>query len=224
MNRFRAVVASYIGVLAFASLVFVGAGRLMYWQGLLYGVLALLGTSITHLLMPTGSGLAERRIREAHRGQDWDKRLLGALFAVNLVMFVVAGMDSGRFRWTGPLPLWVTIVGAALMIKGQIIFALARRENVFFSSTVQVQTELGHQVCDTGLYRLVRHPGYLGMLLSVLAFPLVMGMSWAAVPCAVCMGLLVIRTVREDQFLLRALPGYAEYALKTRFKLVPGVF
>ena len=72
------------------------------------------------------------------------------------------------------MPVGVTVAGAVLMLLGQVLFAVAKRENVFFSSTVRIQTERGHRVCDTGLYRLVRHPGYLGMLMSQLAFPLVM--------------------------------------------------
>lgn len=221
MSRARTVVASYIGVLVYAGLVFVGAWKLWYWQGALYVVLAILGTSVSHLLMPKDSDLTVRRAREANSGQAWDKRLLGIFFIVNAIMFIVAGMDSGRFLWSGSVPPLVTVTGAALMIVGQVVFALAKRENVFFSSTVQVQT--GHQVCERGLYRLVRHPGYLGMLLSVVAFPLVMGSYWAFVPAAMGVAILVIRTMLEDGFLLDALPGYSDYATSTRFMLIPGV-
>jgi protein-S-isoprenylcysteine O-methyltransferase Ste14 len=107
---------------------------------------------------------------------------------------------------------------------GQTLFAVAKRENAFFSSTVRIQTERGHQVCDNGLYRVVRHPGYLGMLISLLAFPLVMNSYWAFVPAAIGATLLVVRTVLEDRFLINDLPGYREYANTTRWKLLPGLF
>lgn len=222
MSRTRALVASYIGVLVYAGLVFVGAWKLWYWQGALYVALAILGTTVSHLLMPKNSDLTARRVREANSGQTWDKRLLGILFIVNAAMFLVAGMDSGRFLWSAPVPLSATVLGAALMIVGQVVFALAKRENAFFSSTVQMQA--GHQVCETGLYQWVRHPGYLGMLLSVVAFPLVMGSYWAFAPAAVGAAILVVRTMLEDRFLLDALPGYSDYAAKIQFKLIPGVF
>lgn len=224
MTRTKAIVASYIGVLMYASLVFVGAWTLAYWQGALYVALAILGATIGHLFMPRDSDLTARRASEAKAGQDWDKRLLGIFFIVNVAMFLVAGMDSGRFHWSGLVPLWVTMAGAALMIVGQVIFALAKRENAFFSSTVQVQPEHGHKVCETGCYRLIRHPGYLGMLLSLAAFPFVIGSYWACVPAVIGMVTLIIRTVLEDRILLDALPGYNAYAAKTRFKLVPGIF
>jgi protein-S-isoprenylcysteine O-methyltransferase Ste14 len=110
------------------------------------------------------------------------------------------------------------------MLLGQVTFAVAKRENVFFSSSVRIQAERGHRVCETGLYRLVRHPGYQGMLMSLLAFPLVMNSYWAFVPAGIGATLLVVRTVLEDRFLVQELPGYVDYANTTRWKLLPGLF
>jgi protein-S-isoprenylcysteine O-methyltransferase Ste14 len=123
-------------------------------------------------------------------------------------------MDSGRYGWSGAVPLGVTVAGALLMLAGQLLFALARRENGFFSSTVRLQAEFGHVVCRSGPYRYVRHPGYLGLLASQLGFPLLMN-SWSAlVPAAVGVALL----------LARELAGYADYATQTRWRLLPGLF
>lgn len=224
MTKGKAVIGSYVGVLLYASFIFLAAGKLFYWQAILYLVLALIGTTLGHLLEASGSDLTVDRATKASAGQSWDKRLLGVFFLVNIVTFVTAGLDSGRFGWSGPVPLWVTILGATLMLSGQILFVVAKRENRFFSSTVRIQTERGHQVCDTGLYAYVRHPGYLGMLISLLAFPLVLNAYWAFLPAVVGAILLIVRTVLEDNVLSRELPGYREYAGRIRWKLVPGVF
>ena len=224
MDRIGVIVASYVGVVVYSCLVFVGAWKIDYWQGALYVLLAVLGTTLSHLLTRQGSDLGARRASEANSGQPWDKRLLGVLFGVNVVMLLVAGMDSGRFHWSGAVPLALTIAGAVLMLIGQLLFALARRENAFFSSTVRIQAEHGHKVCDTGPYRWVRHPAYLGLLVSVAAFPLVMGSYWAFVPAALGGAMLVVRTALEDRFLIDALPGYSGYAARTRFRLIPGLF
>ncbi len=95
---------------------------------------------------------------------------------------------------------------------------------LFFSSTVRINAERSHLVCDTGPYRLVRHPGYLGMMFSLLAVPLVLGSYWSFIPVGAAAVLLVMRTVLEDKFLFRELPGYADYAAKTKWRLVPMVF
>jgi len=224
MGKTKAIIASYVGVLVYASLVFLGAWKLVYWQGILYVVLALVGATLSHLLVPAGAQITANRAREANAGETWDRKLLGAMFLVNVITFVVAGMDSGRFGWSGSVPLAVTVAGAAVMVAGQTLFAVAKRENEFFSSTVRIQTERGHRVCDTGLYRVVRHPGYLGMLMSQLAFPFVLGSYWALVPTLLAAALLVARTVLEDRFLMRELKGYSDYAARTKWRLVPGVF
>ena len=82
MSRTKAIAASYLGVIAYASLVFIGAGKFYYWQGVTYVALAVFGTTVSHLLTPSGSDLAARRVRDAKSGQDWDKRLLGVLFEI----------------------------------------------------------------------------------------------------------------------------------------------
>jgi protein-S-isoprenylcysteine O-methyltransferase Ste14 len=220
----RAIIASYIGVLAFASVIFIAAGRLLFWPAILYVVLALIGTTANHVLMPRESDLTASRAEGTASGESWDKRLLLVYFLLSIVTFAVAGLDAGRLHWTGALPLYVPAVGAIILIVGQILFALSKRENAFFSATVRIQRERGHSVCTTGPYRLVRHPGYLGMLITALAVPLVLESLWAFVPTLLGVGVLAVRTLREDALLTRELPGYAEYATTTRWRVVPGIF
>lgn len=224
MGKAKAIIASYVGVLMYSVPVFLGAGKIAYWQGLLYVALAVIGITLSHILVPAASTITADRLRDVQAGQDWDQRLLRGFFLINVVTFLIAGLDSGRFGWTGDVPVSVTVIGVVLMLSGQTLFAVAKRENAFFSSTVRVQTERGHRVCDTGLYRFVRHPGYLGMLMSLLAFPSVLNSYWAFVSAGLGAALLVIRTILEDRFLVEQLPGYKDYTHGTRWKLLPGLF
>ena len=224
MTRTRVILSSYLGVLLFAALIFLSAWKLLYWQALLYLGVALVGTTLNHLLVGRDSDLTVERASRAREGEDWDKRILGAFFLVNVATFAVAGLDSGRFGWSGPLPLAVAVSGVLLMLVGQVLFAIAKRSNRFFSSTVRIQTERGHRVCEAGPYRYLRHPGYSGMLLSLLAFPLVLEAYWAFVPASLGAVLLIVRTLLEDRFLKEHLPGYVDYATRTRWRLIPRVF
>jgi protein-S-isoprenylcysteine O-methyltransferase Ste14 len=224
MGRAKAIVASYVGVVVFASVIFLAAGKVAYWQGLLYLALALVGTTLNHVLAKPGSNQAAERANEAQSGEAWDKRLLGVSFLLSIVMFAVAGLDSGRFGWSGAVPMAVTVAGVILMLLGQTIFAVAQRQNQFFSATVRIQEERGHRVCDTGLYRLIRHPGYLGMLLMLLAFPLVLNSYWALIPAVAGAAVLVLRTALEDRFLTEHLAGYVHYAARTKWRLIPLIF
>lgn len=223
MKNLRAVLASYIGVLAFASILFLAAGRLRYAPALLYVGVALAGTTLSHLLVPPGSDLTAERAARARAGEAWDHKLLGAMALANLLGFVVAGLDSGRFGWSGAFSTPLVAGGVFAMLAGQALFAWAKRVNAAFTATVRILDEREHAVCRTGPYAWVRHPGYLGLLASQLAFPLVLQSWWALLPSALAAGLLVARTVLEDRFLHARLPGYADYAREVRWRLVPGL-
>lgn len=224
MSGKGAVLSSYIGVIAMAGIIFLAGGRLDYGPAWLYLALAVAGTTVVHGLTPRGSDLAAHRARNARSGEAWDRKLMGLYFLLTLVTFVVAGLDSGRYAWSGSLPTAATVTGAMIMLCGQILFALARRENAFFSSLVQIESERAHAVCRTGPYRVVRHPGYLGMLLSIASFPLVLGSCWAFVPVALCVIVLLVRVQLEDRFLQENLTGYREYAAAVKYKIVPHIF
>lgn len=221
MDQRKAVVSSYIGVVVMASIIFIAGGRLLYWQALLYLGLAILGTALTHVLSPKESNLAAQRANNAKTGESWDRQIIGIFFLLNIVTFIIAGLDSGRFGWSGPLPLVATIIGSIVMVSGQLIFALARRENAFFASTVQIEADRSHAVCMTGPYSSIRHPGYLGMALSLVGFPFVIGSYWASLPVLLSLITLLLRVQREDQFLKDRLTGYREYASTVKYKLIP---
>jgi protein-S-isoprenylcysteine O-methyltransferase Ste14 len=224
MNKTTAVVQSYLGVAAFSCPIFIAAGKLVFWQGILYLLVALVGTTINHLVMPEKSNLTSERASRAADGVSWDKRLLGLVFLLSLASFIVAGLDSGRFGWTGGLTLRMTGLGVGLMLFGQILFAVAKRTNAFFFSTVRIETSRVHSVCDRGVYLIVRHPGYLGMAVSLLGFPLVMNSLWAYIPVMLSVGALIVRTVLEEAFLNQNLTGYQEYMKKVKWRWLPNVF
>ena len=96
--------------------------------------------------------------------------------------------------------------------------------NPFFEKTVRIQEERGHHVATGGPYRFVRHPGYVAFILMGFALPLGVGSAWALVPAGLNAALIVARTALEDRTLRRELPGYAEYAQRTRYRLLPGVW
>jgi protein-S-isoprenylcysteine O-methyltransferase Ste14 len=89
---------------------------------------------------------------------------------------------------------------------------------------VRIQDERGHQVISTGPYAFVRHPMYSGAVLYFLGIALLLG-SWYAVAIAVVLiALFGLRAVWEENTLIAELPGYAAYAERVRYRLVPGLW
>ncbi len=96
--------------------------------------------------------------------------------------------------------------------------------NPFFEKTVRIQTERGHHVIDSGPYRYVRHPGYVGLFGWSLSAPLLLGSWWAFIPATLSVFALVIRTALEDQTLRDELAGYEEYVSRVHYRLIPGIW
>ena len=79
------------------------------------------------------------------------------------------------------------------------------------------------EITERGPYRLVRHPLYLGEMVSLLGLAVAAGSIAAFAAWAVFVVLQVYRARREEQVLLAALPGYQAYRARTA-ALLPGVF
>jgi len=168
---------------------------------------------------------AERQnTKSVQEAKAWDK-VLAPLMAISISfpLVIVAGLDH-RYGWSPAFPLWLNIIGFILTAVGYAFAVWAFIENRFFSSVVRIQTERGHVVCDTGPYRIVRHPGYAGNILPLPGIVLALGSVWTVIPSAVALIIAVIRTALEDQTLQEELPGYQDYAHHVRYRLFPGIW
>jgi protein-S-isoprenylcysteine O-methyltransferase Ste14 len=96
--------------------------------------------------------------------------------------------------------------------------------NRYFSSQVRIQTDRDQEVVREGPYRIIRHPGYAGALISWLAAPVFFSSLWVILPTALVIIASLFRTALEDRTLQEELPGYEEYTQQTKHRLVPGVW
>jgi protein-S-isoprenylcysteine O-methyltransferase Ste14 len=62
------------------------------------------------------------------------------------------------------------------------------------------------------------------MAAFTLATPLILGSCWAFAPAVVTVSATVVRTLLEDRTLRHELDGYAGYARKVRYRLLPAVW
>ena len=169
--------------------------------------------------------LAERQnLEKVQSAKAWDKVLAPLMaLSVSFPLVIVAGLDH-RFGWSPVFPLWLIVLGFLLLSLGYAFAAWALIENCFFSSVVRIQVDRGHVVCDSGPYRIVRHPGYAGNMLALPGIVLALSSMWTLIPAAVALIIAVIRTVLEDQTLQDELPGYRDYVRRVRYRLIPRIY
>lgn len=166
--------------------------------------------------------LARERFRPPTPGAD--RLALRAVRMAALAHVVVGALDTGRFHWTDSVPQGLRVLGLVGIAVSFGLVVHAMRANRYFSSVVRVQAERGHHVVDDGPYRIVRHPGYAGMIPFAPSSGLALG-SWASVAIGLVYSLMILRRVMfEDRFLHEHLAGYAEYARRVRYRLMPGAW
>jgi protein-S-isoprenylcysteine O-methyltransferase Ste14 len=208
-----------------ALLLFVPAGSIAWARGWLFllVLVAALGAAALYLWR-TNPEIFVARSRITREGtKRWDRILLGFLFPAILAIPLVAALDGGRFHWSR-MSRWVAGLGYFLLTTGVAITAWAQAVNRFFEPSVRIQIERGHRVIDTGPYAIIRHPGYSAACLLFAGIALSLGSWWALIPAGSAALLLVLRTEWEDRTLHAELAGYAAYAQRVRFRLIPGVW
>ncbi len=166
--------------------------------------------------------LARERSQPASGGADPAVRPLASVLFLATV--AVAAFDVGRFHWTYPFPKPIHVAAFVIFLAADALQIWAMAVNTFFSTELRLQTERNHQLVRNGPYRYVRHPGYVAMLLIVPSTGIAIGSKLALLPATMHGALILFRAVREDQFLLSNLPGYADYIEGAPYRLIPGVW
>ncbi|RWH31510.1 isoprenylcysteine carboxylmethyltransferase family protein [Mesorhizobium sp.] len=141
--------------------------------------------------------------------------------AGTFLLFAPAHGYVGRLRlWTPTLAEgWICV---ALIAIG-IAFAWWARLHLgrLWSGTVTAKAD--HRVVDSGPYRLVRHPIYTGLLVSILATMAAKGTVWGVAGAALLLVGIVLKARLEESFLRGELgPAYDDYARRVPM-LVPFV-
>lgn len=205
------------------AMLFLPAGTLFWFNGWVFMALflGLMAIGIIVLWRVNPDIFVARK--SVHKGtKGWDYLFLVLIIGGFLLTPIIAGLDH-RWNWA-QAPAWLIWLGYVLFFAGFGGQMWAQGVNRHFEPGVRIQTDRTHKVIDTGPYALVRHPGYISGTILVTGIALTLGSLIAILPAIVVAATLVARTILEDRMLQKELPGYADYALRVRFKWIPGVW
>ena len=220
----RWVIRETLGVVMLAALLFLAAGTLNWIAGwAMVIVMAGWVTATAIVVIPRCPELLAERVGPKKGAKTWDSALLSLYGLAMMIMWIVAGLDF-RNSGAGGIGPAAQVIAMLIVIGSYALVVWATGVNAFFSQVVRIQTERGHTVISSGPYRYVRHPAYVGMILVVLGAPIMLSSWWALVPGVISALLVIARTKLEDQTLQTELPGYADYARRVRYRLVPGLW
>jgi len=207
------------------ALLFVPAGTL-HWPAawVFLGTIAVLGIAGGLWLAKTDPALLAERMRPMMQKDQpaADKKFMLVFGFVALIWFLAIGLDK-RYH-ASDVPLALQVLGLIMLVSSTGFIMWVMRENSFAAPVVKLQTERGHRVVSTGPYAWVRHPMYTGTILFFVGAPLLLGSWWGVALSPLFIVLFAIRAGIEERALLAGLPGYADYAARVRYRLLPGVW
>jgi protein-S-isoprenylcysteine O-methyltransferase Ste14 len=149
------------------------------------------------------------------RGEGWV-----ILQFVLLGLIGAAGLWLGQ-GWDGGLRNASVALGVAIVVAGGSLAALGGRD-LGSALTPLPHPRESAQLVDAGVYHRVRHPIYGGVILGALGWSLLTA-STAALALSVVLWLFfVLKSTREEAWLMRRFAGYAEYRTRTR-RFIPWI-
>jgi protein-S-isoprenylcysteine O-methyltransferase Ste14 len=221
----RILTQSVIGTAVMGILLFASAGTLRWTAAWVFlASMIVLGFGTGMWLARTDPDLVAERMRPMMQaGQPKSDKIFMLIFGVTAMSwFIAMGLEARNSA--SALPLALHIVGLALLAASTLFMAWVMRKNTFAVAVVRLQPERGHRVIDSGPYAVVRHPMYSGVALFFVGVPLLLGSFWGIAIAPLLIVLFAVRAVIEERALVAGLPGYADYIIRVRARLIPGVW
>jgi protein-S-isoprenylcysteine O-methyltransferase Ste14 len=212
--------------IAFALVLFLGAGTIIWLSGWVFIVLFFTFAIATHAwLFRHNPGLLRERMRLFGTSDQpgWDKILYIMFQVLCYAWLVLMSLDGGRFHWS-KVPVWLQFAGAIVLLGSFSLFFLAFRENSYLSPYVRIQEDRAQTVVSTGPYHYVRHPMYSAIVIFVVGTPLLLGSWFGVLFGMILVAVIARRAVLEERKLQKELLGYAAYMSQVKYRLIPHVW
>lgn len=214
---------SVFGLALMALTVFWPAGTIHYWQAWVFlGMFVALSLIFTAYAGIRSPEVLRRRMNAGptHESRPVQKIVSAGVVLAFFALLVVSALDR-RFGWSD-VPTALVFVGDVIAAVGLGIGILVVVQNSYAAANITVEAE--QTVVSTGLYGVVRHPMYFGVLVMAIGVPLALGSYWALLIVPIDAVLFAVRILDEEKALTEGLHGYRDYVETVHSRLVPGVW
>ncbi|MCD9894190.1 isoprenylcysteine carboxylmethyltransferase family protein [Bradyrhizobium japonicum] len=207
------------------ALLFACAGT-MHWPSawVFLATCALLGPLCGWWLYRVDPALLAERLRPVlQKDQPAADKAFMIVFVIAMLAWLAA-MGLDRRTQFSDMPVAFQALGLVLFVLSTLFILWVFRENSFAAPVVKLQADRAQRVVSTGPYAHVRHPMYSGMILFFAGVPLLLGSLWGLAMAPVIVVLFAVRISIEERTLREGLPGYSNYMMRVRYRLLPGIW
>ncbi len=151
----------------------------------------------------------------------WLSTIPPILFAYLIQKHFILSNGFGSFSTLFPFLGYLGCLFIAFGVTIRLLAVAALKQQF----TTKVTIVERHKIIETGIYKTIRHPAYLGYLASLLGIGLVLG-NWVGLMALVVLPLLgILYRIHVEENTLLAYFGstYQEYANRTK-RLLPGIW
>ncbi len=215
-----AIIKFLIGFVVVGLLIFIPAGTIKFFNGLLFMGLLFIPMFIGGIILFFLDPLLLKNRLNAKEKESEQKEVLFLSGVMFILGFIISGLNY-RYNWTS-LPSFVVIIASVLFIISYILYGEVLRENSFLLRTIEVKDN--QKLVDTGLYGIVRHPMYAITIVLFLMIPLILDSIISFVIFLVYPFIIVKRIKNEEKVLEKQLKGYKEYKRKVKYRLLPFIW
>lgn len=217
---FMLLVQRIIGIAIFI----LSAGTFVDFRGNVYMLLYLAVSIIACIMMYRGhQETLNERGKKQENTKSWDKLLLPIYVLLAYYgIYPIAGLGI-RYQWEHLSMNWF-YAGTVIYLLSSVFTIWPVLANKHFESTSRIQSDRAQSVISTGPYRIVRHPGYLGIVIWAIATAFMFGTFMVGIIATIIIAIIVIRTFLEDTMLKRELNGYIAYTNKVKYRLIPYIW
>ena len=223
----RGLIRGLFQIAVIAALLLIPAGTWNWPRAvhflLVYGLVN--SISIVALARLAPASLEARLMAPSAKSQPIADRVVTAFIIASLFAWLAfIPIDVFLLRLLPLPPLEVSVLGAVVLLAGYGVIWTTLFKNAFAAPIVLDQSERGQVLIDTGLYGLVRHPFYLGLLLYSMGLALWLESYASVLALLLPLVSLVARIKVEERALGETLAGYADYTSRVRYRLVPFIW
>jgi protein-S-isoprenylcysteine O-methyltransferase Ste14 len=218
MTNLKMALFTIVGTAAYLGLAVLGAGGFDAF----FSHPPLVALAVVTFALAGAALLTAGNLSTGEREDRANRWVIAAVGIIGLLIGYVPAVADRREIWTldGDALRWFGVVlyaaGGALRLWP--VFMLGNR----FSGLVAIQP--GHRLVTDGIYGVIRHPSYLGLLVNALGWVLAFRSGLGIVLVALLIPPLLAR-IRSEEALLRSQFGAAYDAYRARTsRLIPGVY